>query len=112
MTKPLHHILIRPLLTEKSVQSTQPSKNQTRVKYLFAVALNANKVEIARAVEAYFAQDKVKVEAVNTLHVRGKKKRTIGKRSRGMSYGTTANWKKAIVTITKESPTIPLLEGV
>jgi large subunit ribosomal protein L23 len=113
MTKPLHQILIRPLLTEKSVSLTQPSSDQARVKYIFAVALNANKVEIAKAVEAYFATDKVKVEAVNTLRVRGRKKRTMGKAHsrQPASYGTTPAWKKAIVTIRKNSPTIPLLEG-
>ena len=113
MTKPLHQILIRPLLTEKSVALTQPSADQSLVKYIFAVALNANKIEIAKAVEAYFTKEKVKVEAVNTLHVRGRKKRTLGKAhsKQAASYGTTPTWKKAMVTIRKTSPTIPLLEG-
>ena len=113
MTKPLHQILIRPLLTEKSVALTQPHADQARVKYIFAVALDANKVEIAKAVEAYFAKEQVQVEAVNTLRVRGRKKRTLGKAHsrQSASYGTTARWKKAIVTIRKTSPTIPLLEG-
>ncbi len=45
MNKALHEILIRPILTEKSVQSTKQKK------YSFVVAINATKTEIAGAVE-------------------------------------------------------------
>jgi large subunit ribosomal protein L23 len=60
-------------------------------KYVFKVADNANKVEIAKAVEQLFD---VKVTAVNTMKYQGKKKRL-----RGMKMGKRADWKKAIVTL-------------
>jgi large subunit ribosomal protein L23 len=105
MTKPIHEILIRPILTEKSVASAQTKK------YTFVVAKSASKIEIAQAVETLFAKEKVKVADVNTLTVRGKTRRVQMKRGRRASEGTTPSWKKAIVTLTAESPNIPLLEG-
>lgn len=105
MNRPLYQILKRPLLTEKSVILTEQKK------YLFAVAMDANKIEIAEAVEAAFAKEKVKVASVNTLHVRGRSRKMNLKRGRRPSVGTTPAWKKAIVTLTPDSPTIPLLEG-
>lgn len=106
MKKPIHEILIRPILTEKSVRSTQVKK------YLFVVALKATKIDVARAVEELFAKEKVKVASVNTMHVRGRQRRMNLKRGRRASVGTTPAWKKAIVTLTEDSPTITLLEGV
>jgi large subunit ribosomal protein L23 len=94
------------LLTEKSVTLTKGKK------YLFAVAMDANKIEIAQAVEAAFEKEKVKVASVNTMHVRGKARKMNLRRGRRASTGTTPAWKKAIVTLTPTSPTIPLLEGV
>ena len=58
--------------------------------YTFVVAPDANKIEIRKAVEVLF---KVKVLAVNTIQMMGKKKRL------GKSEGTRPNWKKAIVTL-------------
>lgn len=59
-------------------------------KYLFEVATTANKVEIKRSVEEIY---KVKVQAVNTFNVPGKKKRV------RQELGHTTPWKKAIVTL-------------
>ena len=133
MNKPLHHILIRPILTEKSVRSTQlkrfskdDAKERSRgnqnaqkalleervVKYTFVVAINATKTEIAQAVETLYAKEKVKVANVNTMHVRGKERKVTAKRGRRPSVGMTPNWKKAIVTLETGSPTVPELEGV
>jgi len=104
--KPIHQILIQPLLTEKSVQQSAVKK------YIFEVALDANKIEIAHAVEELFAKDKVKVATVNTMHVRGKERRSMGKkRAAGNKTGTSPAWKKAIVTLAADSPNIPSLEG-
>lgn len=61
-------------------------------KYLFSVDVNANKPEIKKAIEEIY---KVKVADVNTMHMRGKKKRVRFKQ------GRTANWKKAVVTLAK-----------
>jgi len=97
-----HSIIIQPLLTEKSVAGT------TENKYTFRVHPEANKIEIREAIEALFSG--VRVGKVNTLHVRGKQRRTSGVGRRRRRPGRTANWKKAIVTL-KEGK-IPVFEGV
>jgi large subunit ribosomal protein L23 len=60
--------------------------------YSFRVPRTANKVEIRNAVEKLF---EVKVESVNTLHMRGKWK------IRGRTIGRSQEWKKAMVTLAK-----------
>lgn len=136
MSKPLHQIIISPILTEKSVSNQKIQRytrkdakavlgtgasntaiagltEQTVRKYTFRVALDANKVEIARAFEAVFAKEKVKVAHVHTVRMRGKQRRQLGRRGRaGLRMGKSPDWKKAIVTLTQDSPGIPLLEGV
>ena len=77
-------IIVRPGVTEKSNDAMQEGK------YTFEVNKNATKVEIANAVEKLF---EVKVLKVNTISVKGKKKRV------GYHQGETSAWKKAIVTI-------------
>ena len=67
-------------------------------KYTFKVAKDANKIEIAKAVEEIFD---VKVLKVNTVNVKSKKKRM-----RNIE-GKTRTWKKAIVTLA-EGDTIEL----
>ena len=64
-------------------------------KYVFKVARDANKIEIANAVEALFD---VKVSAVNLMNRKGKRKRL-----RHGSYGKRADWKKAVVTLSEGS---------
>jgi large subunit ribosomal protein L23 len=91
-----YEVLRRPLVTEKVTR--QGSQN----KYAFAVALDANKVQIKEAVEKAF---KVNVVAVNTSRVRGKE------RSLGRTKGFTPNWKKAVVTI-QDGQKIEAFEGV
>ncbi|WP_372808554.1 50S ribosomal protein L23 [Pontiella sp.] len=82
-------IIKKVLLTEKG---TMLSELQN--KYLFKVAKDANKVEIKRAVEELF---NVRVMAVNTMCRKGKKKR-----QRTAHFGTTAAWKRAVVTLHAE----------
>jgi len=77
-------IIIRPVITEKSNDGLSSGK------YTFEVNKKATKVDIARAVEKLF---EVKVLKVNTMSVKGKKKRV------GAHQGMTKDWKKAIVTI-------------
>jgi large subunit ribosomal protein L23 len=84
-----HIIIIRPLLTEKSNDQAHLNK------YFFRVALDANKIEIAEAVKALYAKDNPVVVAVNTMKVKGKKKRAM---VRGGKPGYSPDWKKAIVT--------------
>ncbi|MDK2848141.1 MAG: large subunit ribosomal protein [Desulfuromonadales bacterium] len=87
--KPLHEILKRPLVTEKTVQQ----EGEAQV-VAFEVKREANKVEIKRAVEQAF---EVKVKNVNTVLVAGKVKRL------GRTYGKRSNWKKAYVTLAEGS---------
>lgn len=91
-------IIIKPVITEKSMDSLQEGK------YTFKVAKNANKVEIKRAIETLF--DGVKVAKVNTVNCRGRQRRV------GMNIGKTPDWKKAIVTLAEGSKTIEYFENM
>ena len=82
--KDARDIIIRPIITEHSYDLIEMNK------YTFEVARDANKIEIAKAVEELFS---VTVKKVNTLNVKPKKKRI------RYNYGFTRRWKKAIVTI-------------
>ena len=97
MTK-AYDIIKRPIITEKSMAATAEKK------YTFEVAKDANKIEIAKAVEEIFD---VKVAKVNTLNVQGKMKR-VGR----YPAGRRASWKKAMVTLTADSKTIEFFEGM
>ncbi|MDO8588631.1 MAG: 50S ribosomal protein L23 [Armatimonadota bacterium] len=92
-----YSVLIRPLVTEKTISGTAHSK------YTFQVDLNANKIEIGHAVQQIFD---VKVEKVNTLRVRGKTRR-LGR----FPEGRKPSWKKAIVTL-KAGDRIEIFEGM
>ncbi|TYP50309.1 50S ribosomal protein L23 [Thermosediminibacter litoriperuensis] len=92
-----HDIIIRPWITEKSMAMKEEKK------YTFVVHPNANKTEIKNAVEAVFG---VKVEKVNTINMRGKKKRM------GLHEGKRPDWKKAIVTLKKDSKPIEFFESL
>jgi large subunit ribosomal protein L23 len=81
----VHDILIRPVISEKSVAETE------RNNYTFAVARSANKFEIKAAVEAEFH---VTVLGVRVISVKPKQKRR-GRRQMGIVPG----WRKAVVTI-------------
>jgi len=82
----LVHVIKKPLITEKVTQLTAQGK------YSFAVARPATKIQIRQAVEKFF---KVKVRAVNTVTMKGKKRR-VG-RSKKLVKGS--DWKKAIVQL-------------
>ena len=93
-----HYDIIRkPVLSEKSYSEIANKK------YVFEVAVDANKIEIKEAIEAVFG---VKVERVNTINVRGKLKR------QGRTQGYTAKRKKAIVQLTKDSKAIEIFENL
>ena len=97
----MHNILIRPLLTEKMTDLTENEK-----KYGFVVDINANKIEIAKAIEQKF---EVNVVSVNTIRHKGKSKTQFTKR--GRFSGRTPKFKKAIITL-KEGQTIDLFGEV
>lgn len=86
-----------PIITEKSTIL----RESTGV-YCFRADLRANKIEIARAVEALFD---VKVAAVRTSRVQGKKRRM------GRQVGKRPDWKKAWVRLTPESKDIDFFEA-
>ena len=91
------NVIIAPIITEKSMMGIVDKK------YTFKVAKDANKVLIAEAVENLF---KVKVEKVNTISVRGQERRM------GRYSGYTSSWKKAIVTLKKDSKPIEFFDGL
>ena len=95
--KTAQDIIIKPVITEKSMDGLQAGK------YTFKVAKDATKPEIKKAVEKLFG---VEVDKVTTMNVKGKMKRL------GRFEGMTASWKKAIVTLTPDSKTIEFFEGL
>lgn len=92
-----HDIIIRPVITEKSMEDMAEGK------YTFIVDKRSNKTEIKKAIEAIFG---VKVEKVNTMNMRGKVKR------QGIYVGKRPDWKKAIVKLTEDSKRIEFFEGM
>ncbi len=92
-----HDIIIKPIVSEKSMDQLADRK------YTFKVAMNANKIEIKKAVEEIFG---VKVEKITTARVLGKVKRM------GATSGKRADWKKAIVKLTADSKTIEFFDGM
>ena len=97
MIKAPQDIILKPVITEQSMDNLQVGK------YTFKVAKDATKSEIKKAVETLFG---VEVAKVNTLNIKGKQKRL------GRFVGTTASWKKAIVTLTADSKAIEFFEGM
>ena len=98
--KTAHDIIVRPIITENSISLMEKKT------YVFEVAKDATKPEIAAAVEEVFKSDKVKVECVRTINMKKKPKRL------GVHFGYTSEWKKAIVTLTAESGQIEFFEGL
>ena len=96
--KTAYDIIKRPVITEKSMAETAGKK------YTFEVAKDANKIEIAKAVEEIFG---VKVASVNTINMPAKAKRLGAARP-----GMTRSWKKAYVQLTADSKTIEFFEGM
>ena len=90
--KTAHDIIVKPIITEESMTGLMMKK------YTFKVAKDANKIEIAKAVEEVFPG--TKVAKVNTINVRGRE------RGQGVNKGYTPSWKKAIVTLTEDSKEI------
>ena len=91
-----YEILVKPLVSEKSMMMMGENK------YSFAVAKDANKIEIKNAVEKLF---NVTVLIVNTRTIQGKVKR------QGRYEGKRPDVKKAIVTL-KAGDQIKVFEGL
>ena len=92
-----HDVILRPVLTEKAYDGFADKR------YVFEVAIGANKTEIKQAIEAVFD---VKVKNVNTLRTLGKIKR------QGRYSGRTPEIKKAYVTLKEDSKAIEFFEGM
>lgn len=89
-------VLVKPLITEKG------SMMNVQNKYLFEVSMDANKIEVARAVKDVYG---IAPEKVNIVKIEGKSKRY------GRTVGKRKDWKKAIVTL-PEGKSINIYEGV
>ena len=96
MSRLPREIIIRPLMTEKSMRQKEELNTVT-----FRVLPEANKIEIRAAVETIF---NVKVADVRTASFQGKLKRM------GRHQGRRPDWKKAIVTLAPGHK-IDLVEG-
>ena len=96
--KTAYDIIIKPIITEQSMEATEEKK------YVFQVANDANKIEIKKAIEEIFD---VTVIKVTTINVNGKAKRT-----GAYPMGKTASWKKAVVKLSADSKNIELFEGM
>ena len=96
--KSVYDVIIRPVITEQSMEDLDIKK------YAFRVAMDANKIEIKKAVEEIFG---VKVEKVNTINMDGKVKR-----QGAYPKGRTAAYKKAMVKLSADSKTIEFFEGM
>ncbi|MBE6656542.1 MAG: 50S ribosomal protein L23 [Ruminococcaceae bacterium] len=93
----LSDVILKPVITEKAMDMISGKR------YVFKVVKDANKAEIAKAVEAMFD---VKVADVNTINMKKKPKRL------GVHAGYTGEWKKAIVTLTEDSKTIAFFDSL
>ena len=94
----IYHVIRRPIVTEKSTLLAGHRK------YVFEVAVGANKPQIKAAVERAF---NVTVQGVNTAMARGRKKRN----RYGRAAGEPPVFKKAVVTVAP-GQTIEFFEGV
>ena len=92
----LHQTIVRPVVTEKS-----SAAYQLRKEYTFEVHPEASKTQIRDALKSLFG---VTATAVRTMQMRRHEV------TRGRSRGTTARWKKAIVTL-KDGDSIAVFEG-
>jgi large subunit ribosomal protein L23 len=89
-TRAASEIVIGPLITERTYQLYAQGR------YTFRVAPRASKTEIKKALEEQYESQNIKVRTVNTVSMRGKKRRSLRQIGR---IGKTSGWKKAIVTL-------------
>ena len=96
--KSVADIIVRPLITEKSMDGIA---NKV---YTFEVQKDATKADVALAVETMFK--KTKVVKVNIINMKKKPKRY------GVHFGYTGEWKKAIVTLSEDSAPIAFFDSM
>lgn len=83
-------IILAPHISEKATYIGEKN-NQT----MFRVVSDATKKEIKDAIELLWKEQKIEVKNVQTINVKGKKKRV------GRFLGRRSDWKKAIISIEK-----------
>ncbi|MBQ7390060.1 MAG: 50S ribosomal protein L23 [Clostridia bacterium] len=96
--KSVADIIVRPLITEKSMDGIASKV------YTFEVQKDATKADVALAVETMFK--KTKVVKVNIINMKKKPKRY------GIHFGYTSEWKKAVVTLSEDSTPIAFFESM
>ena len=96
--KSVADIIVRPLITEKSMDGIASKV------YTFEVQKNATKADVALAVETMFK--KTQVVKVNIINMKKKPKRY------GVHFGYTGEWKKAIVTLSEDSAPIAFFDSM
>ena len=96
--KSVADIIVRPLITEKSMDGIASKV------YTFEVQKDATKADVALAVETMFK--KTKVVKVNIINMKKKPKRY------GIHFGYTSEWKKAVVTLSEDSAPIAFFESM
>ncbi len=92
------NIIVRPIVTEKTADQKEATNT-----VCFQVARNANKIEIARAVQSLFG---VKVVDVRVVSMHGKLRRF------GRHFGLRPNWRKAYVRLAAGEKTIEFFDQV
>lgn len=93
-----YDVILKPVITENSMSVLDEKK------YTFIVHPEATKGQVKDAVEKMFAG--AKVAAVNTMNYDGKPKR------RGVHFGSTPKYKKAVVKLTADSKDIEIFQGM
>lgn len=83
----LYQVLVSPHVSEKATMDAELNNRHT-----FRVAIDANKLEVKRAIETLFS---VKVEDVRIQKVKGKVKR------HGQALGRRNDWKKASIKLSE-----------
>jgi len=96
-------VIIEPVLSEKTNVMRDSGGH---VKYTFKVNQKANKIQIMEAVKSLFSVNPLRCRIINV-----KAKPRMSRTKSGLRYGTTAPWKKAIVTLEKGSR-IDAIDGV
>ena len=91
-------IIVRPLITEKSMDTVADKR------YTFEVQKDATRADVAAAVEAMFK--KTKVVKVNIINMKKKPNRY------GVHFGYTSELKKAIVTLSEDSAPIAFFDSM
>lgn len=94
-----YDVILRPIVTERTTEEMADKK------YYFYVHPDSTKTQVSEAVEKMFKG--TKVEKVNTINIKGKKKRT-----RMREYGRTPKRKKAIVKLTASSKDIEIFQSM